>query len=386
MLRTSSFVRADFLKNKSLTLLGGISAHEFLATYWQKKPLLIRGAIPGFTGFLDRDALLQASLNDEVESRLVAHKGNQWHLGRGPFSPKHFRRKDLWTLLVQGVNLFLPAGDQLLRKFDFIPYARLDDLMVSYATDGAGVGPHLDNYDVFLLQGAGKRRWSISAQQDHTLVDGVPLKILKNFQPDQEWVLEPGDMLYLPPQWAHDGVAVGECMTYSIGFRAAPAQELAQGFLEFLQDTVVLEGRYQDPALKLHNHAAEISKEMIDQVAAMLEKVRWDRQTVRAFLGCALTEPKPHVYFQPPKRPLSHARFQIAANKRGVVLDLRSQLLFSGGTFFLNGEMTESLPAEACRTLRKLADTRELSNLSDVAPPTLDRIYEWYQLGFINLR
>ncbi len=374
------------MKNQSATLLGGISAREFLATYWQKKPLLVRGAMPDFTGLLDRDALLQAACHDDIESRLVARKGKQWHLGRGPFSPKDFRRKDLWTLLVQGVNLFLPAGDQLLRKFDFIPYARLDDLMVSYATDGAGVGPHLDNYDVFLLQGAGKRRWSISAQQDHTLVDGVPLKILKNFQPSQEWILEPGDMLYLPPQWAHDGVAVGECMTYSIGFRAAPAQELAQGFLEYLQDTVQLAGRYQDPTLKTQNHAAEISTEMIDQVATMVEKIRWDRQTVRNFLGCTLTEPKPHVYFEPPQRPLSRTRFLLAANRRGVRLDLRSQLLFSGGAFFINGDMTESLPAGTCRALRKLANTRQLLDLSNADEPTLDKIYEWYRHGFINLR
>ena len=342
--------------------------------------------MPDFTGLLDRDALLQAACNDDIESRLVARKGKQWHLGRGPFSPKDFRRKDLWTLLVQGVNLFLPAGDQLLRKFDFIPYARLDDLMVSYATDGAGVGPHLDNYDVFLLQGAGKRRWNISAQQDPTLVDGVPLKILKNFQPSQEWLLEPGDMLYLPPQWAHDGVAVGECMTYSIGFRAAPAQELAQGFLEYLQDTVQLAGRYQDPTLKTQNHAAEISTEMIDQVATMVEKIRWDRQTVRNFLGCTLTEPKPHVYFEPPQRPLSRTRFLLAANRRGVRLDLRSQLLFSGGAFFINGDMTESLPAGTSRALRKLANTRQLLDLSNADEPTLDKIYEWYRHGFINLR
>ena len=179
---------------------------------------------------------------------------------------------------MQGLNLSLPEGDALLREFDFIPHARLDDLMVSYAVDGAGVGPHFDNYDVFLLQGMGKRHWHISKQKDLRLRDDVPLKILSHFKSEQDWVLEPGDMLYLPPQYAHDGIAVGDCMTWSIGFRAPPAQELMEGFLSYLQERTFLPGRYADPDLKLQKHPGEIGNAMIDQVADMLAEIKWNRR------------------------------------------------------------------------------------------------------------
>lgn len=368
------------------TLLGGLTPRQFLEEYWQKKPLLVRGALPAFKGLLDPAELMAAACRDDVESRLVTRPQGQWDLAHGPFSPRHFRRhKAPWTLLVQGVNLFLPAGDQLMRAFDFIPYARLDDLMVSYAVDGGGVGPHFDNYDVFLVQGMGQRRWRIGAQKDQRLVEGLPIRILKDFRPSQEWVLEPGDLLYLPPQWAHDGIAVGECMTYSIGFRAPPVQELAEGFLGFLQDQLCLEGRYADPDLKPQHHPGEIGRHMVDQVETLLQQIRWDRKTVTNFLGCHLTEPKPHVFFEPPNRPLGRARFLARVGKKGLALDAKTQLLYAGSRFFMNGEILPPFPAEALRCLKCLADHRAL------APTPLegalgDWLYETYQDGFIVLK
>ncbi|WP_341648763.1 cupin domain-containing protein [Thauera humireducens] len=214
------------------TLLGGLSAREFLAEYWQKKPLLIRQAVPGFTGVLSKDELFDLACDPDVESRYIRLPADglegDWTLEHGPQSRGRLRgKKQPWTVLVQGLNLWVPDGDRLLHRFDFIPQARLDDLMVSYAVDGGGVGPHFDNYDVFLLQGMGKRRWQISDQADRSLIEGAPLRILKNFQPAEDWVLEPGDMLYLPPHWAHNGVAIGECTTYSIGFARPPPRRSA---------------------------------------------------------------------------------------------------------------------------------------------------------------
>lgn len=378
---------AQPVKTPYSNLLGGISAAEFLAKYWQKKPYLIRSALPEFKALLSKQAVLEAACSDDVESRLVWRKGKHWNMRRGPFSMQDFRRmKDAWTVLVQGVNLFLPEGDQLLRRFNFVPYARLDDLMVSCAVDGAGVGPHFDNYDVFLLQGEGRRRWRIGPQRDETLVENTSLKILKNFKPTHEWVLEPGDMLYLPPQWAHDGIAIGDCQTYSIGFRAAPAQELATGFLNHLQDMLQLDGRYRDPDLKVQRHAAEISPAMVDQMATLLAKIRWNRQTIRDFAGCYLTEPKPHIFFDRPARPLSRLRFDAAVAKRGIKLDPRSQLLFSGNHFFLNGEKTNPIQGITRGTMKELADCRELPAFPPNDRAGLDRIYEWYQLGFVQLR
>lgn len=370
------------------TLLGGLTAKQFLRDYWQKRPLLIRGAIPDFMtgcgGALDRERTLALACRDDAEARLIANAADRWEVRRGPFEARDFkRRKDLWTVLVQGVNLLLPEGDALLREFDFIPHARLDDLMVSYAVDGAGVGPHFDNYDVFLLQGMGRRRWRISQQHDLRLRDDVPLKILSHFRSEEEWVLEPGDMLYLPPQYAHDGVAEGECMTWSIGFRAAPAQELMEGFLSYLQERTFLPGRYADPELKLQKHPAEIGAAMLDQIAAMLAEIKWDRGVVRDFLGCYLTEPKPHVYFEPPARPLAPARFRAQAARRGLRLDAKTQLLFAGSRFYINGEECDVAAADRA-PLRELADRRCLAPAAALSEDGWELLHAWYEDGFIH--
>ena len=363
-------------------LLGGLSPRQFLEEYWQKKPLLVRQAIPGFTGLLDKEALFDLACDPDVESRHVRRDGGNWQIGYGPQKRSALRgRKTPWTVLVQGLNLWLPEGDALLRHFNFIPQARLDDLMVSYAVDGGGVGPHYDNYDVFLLQGFGKRRWRIGDQQDQELVEGLPLRILKHFKPTYDWVLEPGDMLYLPPHWAHDGIAVGECTTYSVGFRSLSAQEVASGFLGWLQENVCLEGYYSDPQLPLQENSAEISGAMLDQVAEMVARIRWQRDDIAAFLGCYLTEPKPHVFFDPPEESLSFTRFKTAVGRGGFVLDARSLLLFSGQRFFLNGEALAFEPQDA-GLLAELAHQRRLDGKTAFSASLLGLLYQWYLDGF----
>ena len=372
------------MKNK-LALLGGLSVNEFLRDYWQKKPLLIRQAVPGFKGLLDPQQLIDLACQDDVQARLVTHQRNKWALRHEPFAPEDFAglsKKGKWSVLVQGVNHFLPQAAELIQQFDFVPHTRLDDLMVSYAPQGGGVGPHFDAYDVFLLQGAGHRRWQISTQKDRTLIEGAPLRLLQNFKVEQEWVLEAGDMLYLPPHCAHNGIAEDDCMTYSIGFRTPAYQELAEQFLVYLQDRICVEGMYADPDLQPQKHPSEISDDMLHQVAQAIRKVQWDNEDVANFLGCYLSEPKPHIYFDAPAKPLSAARFAQDVKMRGVMLDLKTQMLCRDTTVFINGD-AHPLGKAAYRTLRELADTRSLPAHTKFTQMVDELLYQWYVDGYL---
>lgn len=366
------------------TLLGGLSARQFIEEYWQKKPLLVRNAIPDFGDMLSPDELAGLACEEDVQSRMVLHHRGKWKLEQGPFEEERFARlpKKDWALLVQGVNHHLPEADALLHEFDFIPRARLDDLMVSFAPDGGGVGPHFDSYDVFLLQGLGQRRWRISGQDDMTLVPDAPLRILKDFRIDQEWVLNPGDMLYLPPKLAHWGIAVGDCMTYSIGFRAPSAQELATQFLGFMQERVCVQGMYADPDLEGQASPAQLSGQMVQKVEAMLRGMQWDSADVADFLGTYLTEPKPHIVFERPKR-LQAEKFREKLTKQGVHLALKSQMLYSGRHVFINGEMMEAEGA-LLRLLVELADKRELPPALAVPDEAVALLHQWASAGWLE--
>jgi 50S ribosomal protein L16 3-hydroxylase len=369
------------------TLLGGLSVAEFLRDYWQKKPLLIRKALPSFEGLLDPQQLIDLACGEDVQARLVTQHGGKFGLQHSPFEPEdfgHFGKKK-WTVLVQGVNHHLPEGTELLKLFSFIPHARLDDLMVSYAPAGGGVGPHFDSYDVFLLQGAGHRRWQISTQKDQTLIEGAPLRILKDFSVEQEWVLEAGDMLYLPPHCAHNGIAEDDCMTYSIGFRTPSYQELAEQFLVYLQDRIEVNGMYADPDLKAQKHPSEIGSAMLGQVEQAIKQVRWDKEDIANFLGCYLSEPKPHIFFDSPQRPLSEAKFRQAVQKQGVELDLKSQMLCHAGWIFINGEEFEA-GKDDYPLLRELADHRELPAATGISDECAELLYQWYQDGYLTPR
>ncbi len=372
------------LRDAQRQLLGGRSPQQFLRGWWHQQPLLIRNAIPGFKPLISKAQLFTLAKQDEVESRLIARRGRGWQLDHGPFGARDLRRPagEKWTLLVQGVNLQVAAADALLRRFSFVPYARIDDLMISYAVDGGGVGPHFDSYDVFLLQAHGTRRWRISQQRDRTLVDGAPLKVLKHFTPEAEYLLEPGDMLYLPPGCAHDGEAVGECMTYSIGFRAPSAQELARGLLEHAAESVVRQGFYADPGLKPAARPALLSDAYVQQAARLIANVRPSRAMLEQYLGCSLTEPKAHVFFVPPPAPLRAAQFARAAQQRGVALDLRSQMLYRGRILFINGEKAALTPDAALKTL---ADARCLAPGVRLTAPAANALHFWYTYGWLHL-
>jgi 50S ribosomal protein L16 3-hydroxylase len=375
------------LRDHACAVLGGRATSTFLRRFWQKDALLVRAAIPRFRGVLSSRQLATLAMRDDVESRLVVRDRSRWSLLHGPF-----RRADFdalpernWTLLVQGVNLHCAAVDTLLRRFAFLPYARLDDVMVSLAAPGGGVGPHFDSYDVFLLQGEGRRRWRYGQQSDLALRSGLPLKILRRFTPAHDEVLGPGDMLYLPPSFAHDGTAIDACMTYSIGFRAPAANELATAFLDWLRDRLALDGRYADPDLRASREPARIGATMQRRSAAMLAAIRWDREGANRFLGTHLSEPNATVFFSPPVPALSRASFRAAARRHGARLDLRTLLLYDDRQLFING-IACPWPSAGTPLLRRLANERALPAvaLARAAPETTRLLYDWYRDGYLH--
>jgi 50S ribosomal protein L16 3-hydroxylase len=363
-----------------LTLLGGLSPDQFMKRYWQKKPLLVRNAIPDFQPLLSRKDLFDLAARDEVESRLVAREGRSWRLQRGPFGRRALPplQQPRWTLLVQGVDLHHQAIHQLLHGFSFVPAARLDDLMISYASDGGGVGPHFDSYDVFLLQAQGQRRWRIGRQEDFTLQDKVPLKILRNFEAEEEYLLEPGDMLYLPPRYAHDGVAVGECQTYSIGFRAPARAELARELLQRLADDAAdLDERlYRDAGQAATATPGAIPPSLRTFAQDALAAALKDPAALDRALGEYLTEPKAGVWFDTAAAP---------GRLDAVVLDPRTRMLHDGRHVFVNGESWRAGGRDAT-LMRRLADrrrlgTRELAGASEAARELL---LSWCEAGWVH--
>ena len=378
--------------DRPLAHLGGISARKFLRDYWQKKPLLIHRAFPQFTDPLDKKAVLALASREDAESRLIANDGGHWRMTHGPFSRRDFNSvKDTkWTVLIQDTQHFSRAAHDVLAQFSFIPHARVDDLMVSYAVPGAGVGAHFDSYDVFLLQGAGKRRWRISAQTDLRLKAGMPLKILARFKPEQEYVLETGDMLYLPPGFAHDGIAETESLTWSIGFRAPSAQELSVAMLDYLRDEVDFGGQYRDPDLVPSRNPGAIDTAMTEKATTLLASMRAaaaDATHIKRCLGRMLTEPKPHVFFDAPAPALITANFRARALSHGVELDLKSRLLYDTDLFYFNGAELEANPFDTMY-LRQLADTRHLPPgvLAIVAEsPLLTTLFDAYREGWLQL-
>lgn len=282
----------------SRSLLGGLDPAEFLRDYWQRKPLLIRGAFPDFESPLDPDELAGLACEEGVEARLVEENGPEgpWQVSHGPFDEAIFAElpeRD-WTLLVQAVDQFVPEVAELLEHFRFLPNWRIDDIMISYAAPGGGVGPHYDNYDVFLLQGHGRRRWRIGQMCDSEspLLEHADLKILADFQGTDEWVLEPGDMLYLPPRLAHLGTAEDECMTISVGFRAPSASEVLTHFTDFLAQFIPDEERYSDADLQPQEDPFQIQSDALERLKKLLAEHMSVERLLLTWFGQFMTEPK----------------------------------------------------------------------------------------------
>ncbi|MEB0140257.1 MULTISPECIES: cupin domain-containing protein [unclassified Undibacterium] len=369
-----------------LTLLGGITAEQFFQEYWHKKPLLIRQAIPGFVPPLSQEQLFDLTGREDVESRLVSCFNSHWEMQNGPIAALPRKENKDWTLLVQGVNLHERAADDLLRQFRFLPDARLDDLMISYAADGGGVGPHFDSYDVFLLQAQGLRKWQIGAQKDLSLIDGMPLKILKKFTPEQEFILEPGDMLYLPPHYAHDGIAIGECMTCSIGFRAPSFQEIGVAFLQFMSDSIDLPGRYADPELQPSAAPAELDHALIAQISEQIQHIRFTPEDITIFIGEYLSAPKASVFFNAPEKALTPKRFAAAAQKKGLRLALKTTMLYRDEHVFINGE-SFAVDEHDQVILNRLANQRCLAgtDLLQASDDVMEAFCLWTEDGWLEL-
>jgi len=350
--------------NKPLALLGGLSPQGFMRRHWQKKPLLVRQAWPGVKPPLARAALFDLAGSDDVESRLVEQRGAAWKVRQGPVPRRALppAGRPGWTLLVQGLDLHVAAAHDMLSQFAFLPQARLDDLMLSWASDGGGVGPHLDSYDVFLLQVQGQRRWRVGPclrPEQTAWQPGLPLKILRDFEPQHDWVLVPGDMLYLPPGWGHDGVAVGgDCMTCSVGFRAPAQAGLAAELLQRLADTgddeddAVAPALYRDPKQPATSTPGEVPVALQDFARKAVARLLAQPQALERALGEVLTEPKPRVWFTPAADGGSEGR-----HPAGVRLAVATRMAYDARHVFINGESFRAGGRDA-RLMRQLADTR----------------------------
>ena len=297
-----------------MSILGEITTEEFLRDYWQKKPLVIRGAFADFEMPFDAGELAGLALETDCPARIILEKGvapknttldhKKWTVQYPPFTDESFTStpETHWTFLVNDLERYYPELGNLIEPFRFIPDWRIDDLMVSYAADKGSVGPHVDAYDVFLIQGEGKRRWQVVTDPDYPteLLQDSQLAILKNFKHDEEWLLDTGDMLYLPPNMPHHGVAEGECMTFSVGFRAPDTLGLTQSWLESFnsdgkdaETKAIITKRFNDAERKIQKNSGEIAAEDIQKLSSLImDLVKNQEQQLPIFLGKYLTETK----------------------------------------------------------------------------------------------
>lgn len=372
--------------DQATPLLGGLSPAQFMRRHWQKRPLLVRQALPPGPPPLSRTALFDLAARDDVESRCVARQGGRWLLRHGPLQRRRLPalKQPGWTVLVQGVDAHCPAARALLDRFRFVSDARLDDLMVSWASDGGGVGPHLDSYDVFLVQVQGRRRWRIGRCPDARWVEGLPLKILQRFEPEQEWLLEPGDLLYLPPRWGHDGVADGECMTCSVGFRSPTRDGLAADLLGRLGEAVAERAEdlrrpsrpYRDPGQGATTTPGALPGSLRAFAREALTRALADPRPLSRVLGESLTEPKPQVWF---------ASGDALRPGQGVRLADGSRMLYDEDHLFLNGEAYRASGRDA-RWMRRLADERRLTaaQVAALSPQARDLVSDWSCAGWVE--
>ncbi len=374
-----------------LDLLGGLSPRLFMQRHWQRKPLLVRLAWPGVQPPLTRAQAFAAAGHEDIESRLVIKGDLQadpqgmpgWSLRRGPLPRRALpaARRPGWTLLLQGLDLHVPAAHQMLQRFRFVPDALLDDVMLSWASEGGGVGPHTDAYDVFLLQVQGARRWLVGPVPTPQWVAGSALKRLRNFKPTMDWLLQPGDMLYLPPMWGHDGVAEGgECMTCSIGFRAPAAGDLAQELLQRLTEeeaepTPADQALYRHPARGATATPGALPAELAAFAQRALLRRIFEPRALARLLGEWATEPKPQVWFERgPPLPRGQA----------IVLHRRTRMMYDRDHVFINGEAFEAGGRDAT-LMRALADKRRLSEreVARLGAQASTLLQDWAAAGWV---
>jgi 50S ribosomal protein L16 3-hydroxylase len=353
--------------------LNNINWQEFLQHYWQKKPLLVKGALAADTlASLSPEELAGLAMEEDVESRIVIEKAGKtpWELKRGPFTEEDFTSTPAthWTLLVQGVNHWLPQAAELLTAFDAIPRWRLDDVMVSFAPEEGGVGPHYDNYDVFLIQGKGTREWRLTTQHctPENYLPNMQLRLMEKFPIEETYLLEAGDMLYLPAKVGHWGISKSaDCMTWSVGYRSLSAREMLEHFADFAARESLPVQWYQDPSWLTMQHPADISADAVAQAKLALHAMIDDEATLHRWFGQFITEPQGHqgsLLSLPPERTLPLDRFKRRiAQGEGLSADLMSRwaqdssvtprlLHINGETTCVDDDVTQELLDHLCNT------------------------------------
>jgi 50S ribosomal protein L16 3-hydroxylase len=378
------------------TLFGGLTIEVFLRDYWHKKPLFVRGAIPGYRCPLAPEELAGLACEEGVESRIVMEKDGQrpWQAEHGPFPEERFTRLPAthWTVLVQEINKHVPDFAALQDQFDFIPWWRLDDVMVSYAPPFGTVGPHADNYDVFLIQGLGRRRWQINSMTPgpDDLIPGLDLRIMKEWVTEQEWIVEPGDLLYLPPGVPHFGVALEDCITVSVGYRAPNVKGMLIDFAERFIEQADSEAFYADPDQALQADPGEISPRARERVRQIIRAIDLSDDAIDRWFGSFITEEKPGHEVMLPEEELTGPQMQRRLKQEGMLV--RSEYCrfahYSDGQglphLFINGEEM-TLESSLLPLVRYLAHQREYE-AAEILPlikaePAATLLAEMYNRG-----
>jgi len=384
----------DPAATRPLRRLGKMTVAEFMRTCWQRRPRVLRQVLAETHDLISPQRLFALAADPSVHSRLVTASDGRWRMRSGPIARLPALSRARWTVLVHSVEQHELAAAQLLARFRFLPDARLDDVMVSYASDRGGVGPHVDSYDVFLLQLRGRRRWRISRQRELQLVPDLPLRILRRFRPSSEAVLGPGDMLYLPPGVAHEGVAVGgDCVTCSIGFRAPPWRALIEPCVEqIVARPVREEQRYRDPELRATRRPAALPSPLAERAWRELRRaLAPTRNDATAALLAVLTEPAPHVTFAAPASRLTLRTFAAALRLRELQPAAATRLMYFGSQFAINGEVFSCRADGGRRLLHRLADRRAgtprewLGADESARRAVLAALYDWHCSGWLHI-
>jgi 50S ribosomal protein L16 3-hydroxylase len=380
-----------------MNILGSISIDTFLSEYWQKKPLLIRNAFPDFISPIDPDDLAGLAMEEDAESRLIFENGKNgpWELRNGPFTEEDFAslpEKD-WTLLVQAVDQWVPELADMLDYFRFIPKWRLDDIMVSFAPEGGSVGPHFDQYDVFLLQAQGQRHWQVGPRcnDNSQLVQGTDLKILTNIDVSEEWTLNPGDMLYIPPQYAHNGVALNDCMTFSVGFRAPSHADIINHLADHVCAELTEDERYSDADIKdAQAQPALIDNEAISRVQDAVIKHMENPEALKAWFAQYMTQSKYEALHEPLEDKLEWDELSPAFSQASCVLQNETTRWAyyesnQGIEFIINGENINAPHSEAVTAMCKILANQRQTPTADLSSFLQDNQCKKMLLNLFNL-
>lgn len=371
--------------------IGHLTIDHFLQNYWQKAPVILRKALPDLTELITPEELAGLACEEFIESRLVTVQQDApgWQVQHGPFVEQDFTSlpESHYTLLVQDVEKHLPGLHRLIDPFRFIPDWRIDDLMISYAASHGNVGPHTDAYDVFLIQTMGQRRWQIAEDYDTALLADCDLQILANFEAEQEWIVEPGDVLYLPPGVAHYGVALGPCMTCSVGFRAPADYELLSGYTDWLLDQQDCTSRYTDAGRAAVIHSSRIPDQDLSDLRKRLQAaLRSDDRSIDIWLGCGLTTPKEILAIQSPGECNNLDSFITTWQQHEqLVRNPACRFLYAnisdGWHLFVHGEHIEISDDLAC-LLPEICEQHDMTYDENIIPASLALMYEFYVRGY----